>query len=347
MLKKQKLYTNSEIAEFLTNIATAYEIKRKNFFRIVSYQNAAETIISHSKPIQELWEKDKKSLDELPGIGQSILEKIDYLFTHNKPHPYIQRAFKNIHPAVFTFTKINGVGPKIAYKLTKSLIFSKKPLKALDQLTKYAKEGKIRNLSTFGDRSEKAILENTLAFLGKTKRLEYDQASQIAMDIISYLKEKFSDVEFVPLGSLRRHAETVGDIDIAAKSDLTQEILNRFVLYPNNIQTIVKGPKKASIRIYRDTRVDLMVQPQSFGSLIQHFTGSKQHNILLRRYAQNLGFSVSEYGIKELSTQKLFTFENETDLYHFLKLEYIKPEKRVGENEIELAYKWYNSKVKI
>ena len=207
---------------------------------------------------------------------------------------------------------------------------------ALNQLVKYAQNGKIRNIARLGKKSEQSILQNTLNFLGQSQRLTFDQANQIAQNIITYLNQKFPDVEFIPLGSLRRHTPTVGDIDIAAKSDRTEEILNHFILYPDNIQTISKGDKKASIRIYHDIRVDLMVQPKkSFGSLIQHFTGSRRHNILIRKYAQNLGLRVSEYGIKDLKTGKLHTFENETDVYKFLKLKYVEPEKRVGENEIK------------
>jgi DNA polymerase (family 10) len=348
MLAKKKIYTNNEIAELLTNIATAYEIKKKNFFRIVSYQNAAETILTYPKPIQEVWEKDRKLLDNIPSIGEHIMEKLDYLFKYNKYHPDIIKAFKGIHPAVFTFTKINGIGPRIAYVLTRNLKFSEKPLKALDQLMNYAKEGKIRGLPRFGQKSEQAILENTLHFLGQHRRLDFKEANEIAQNIINYMKKKFPDVEFIPLGSLRRHSATVGDIDIAAKSENTEDILSYFVSYPNNIQTISKGPKKASIRIYHDIRVDLMVQPpKTFGSLVQHFTGSRQHNILLRRYAQSMGLSVSEYGIKDLNTGKNYTFENEVDLYNFLKLAYIEPDKRVGEFEIDEAQKWYNKKVKV
>ncbi len=348
MADKAKIYSNAEIAEFLTNIATAYQIKKKNFFRIVSYQNAAETILTYPKPVQEVWEKNREELENVPSIGEHIMEKLDYLFKYNKYHPQVEKAFKGIHPAVFTFTKINGVGPKMAYVITNNLEFSEEPLEALDQLIKYCKEGKIRDLPRFGQKSENLILENTLHFLGQHRRMTYEEANNIARGVIDYLKKDFPEVEFIPLGSLRRHSPTVGDIDIAAKSTRTEEILNCFITYPNNVQTITKGPKKASIRIYHDIRVDLMVQPkESFGSLLQHFTGSRQHNILLRRYAQEIGLSISEYGIKDLNTGELHTFENETDLYHFLKLEYIEPEKRLGENEIEESKKWYNKKIKV
>jgi len=339
MYRFTKTYSNAEIAEYLTNVATAYEIKNKNYFRIVSYQNAADIIQNYPKSIYEIWQKDKKLLDDIPGVGSTILGKLDYLFTKDKYHPGHIRAFAGIHPAVFILTKINGIGPKIAHKLATNLKFSKTdPIKILERLISYAKKGKIRNLETFGQKSEDSILKNTLNYLGRQKRLDLKSAQKIANNLITYLKKSFTNTEFIPLGSLRRLAPSIGDIDIAAKSDKAENIINHFVNYPLNIHTISKGPKKASIKIDHDIRLDLMVQPpKSFGSLLQHFTGSKIHNIKLRRYALTLGFSLSEYGIKNLKTGKIYTFETEKEFYNFLKLAYIEPQFRVGESEIETA----------
>lgn len=343
----KKIYSNEEIAEFLQNIATAYEIKRKNIFKTISYQNAAETVISYSKPIQEIWQNNPKDLDNIPNIGPNILEKLDYLFRYNKYHPHIVKAFKNIHPTVFAFTKINGIGAKIARKLTKKLKFSDNPEKALSQLIDYAKNGKIRNIPKFGQKSEQSILINTLNFLGLQKRMSLKVAQTISQEIIKYLHLKFPKLEIIPLGSLRRLSPTVGDIDLAVKSSKSQIILNHFVNYPQKIQIINKGNQKASILIRDNIRVDLNVQPaKNFASLIQHSTGSKNHNIILRKYALNMGFSISEHGIKNLKTGKMNTFENEEKLYNFLKLCYIEPINRIGEKEIEIAQKCYNKKVK-
>lgn len=344
----KKAFTNSKIAEFLNNIAIAYEIKNKNRFRIISYQNAADNILTYPESIYEIWQKDKKLLDQVPGIGESILKKLDYFFTHQKPSPKVIKILESIHPAIFVLTKINGIGPKIAYKLTQNLKFnSKDPIKLMDKLVEYAQKHKIKNIDSLGKKSENQILENTLNYLGRKNRMDYKTASSIAQKIIKYLKNKFPDIDFIPLGSLRRCSKTIGDIDIAAKSQNTNEIVNHFVKYPENLQTIIIGPKKASIKIKNDVRIDIMVQPpKSFGSLLQHFTGSRQHNILLRRYAIKLGYSLSEYGIKNLKTGKINTFENEKDFYNFLKLCYIEPCDRLGEDEIETAQKCYNKNVR-
>lgn len=329
-------FTNSQVAEFLQNIATAYEIKQKNRFRIVAYQNAAETILTYPENLYELWLKDPKNPDLIPNIGPAILKKIDYLFKTGKIYPPTQKILSSLHPAIFTFEKINGIGPLIAYKLTQNLKFSKNPQKALDQLINYAKKDKIKNLPTFGEKSQKMILDNTLSFLGRNKRMSLKEAQSVANRIISYLKKYFPKIEFVTLGSLRRQQSTVGDIDIAAAANNSQKIITQFLEYPQSVQTIIRGQDKASLRLLHDIHVDLMIKPKSgFGALLQHFTGSRQHNIILRRHALKLGYSLSEYGIKDLKTGKLHLFDNEVDFYKFLKLNYIPPQKRLGEGELD------------
>ncbi|HBP51193.1 MAG: polymerase beta family protein [Candidatus Shapirobacteria bacterium GW2011_GWE1_38_10] len=331
-----KNFNNSQVFEYLTNIATAYEIKNKGRFRIVAYENAADTALTYPENLYELWRKNPNSLDSIPNIGPSILKKIDYLFRYQKPYPKLKIIFKNIHPAVFTFTKINGIGPLIAHKLTQTLKFSKNPTKALDQLISYCQKGKIKNIPSFGEKSEESILNNTLSFLGRQSRMPLKKAQILADKIIQYLHHRFPNIEFIPLGSLRRQSDSVGDIDIAAAAVNSQEIIDYFLQYPDIIQVIAEGKNKASLRLLHDIHVDLMIKPpSSFGSLLQHFTGSRQHNILLRRHALKLGYSVSEYGIKDLKTGIIHQFDNEKKFYNFLHLKYIPPKDRLGELELE------------
>lgn len=331
-----KSFSNAQIAEYLTNIATAYEIKKKGRFQIVAYENAADTVLTYPESLFDLWLKDPKNLDSVPNIGPSILKKIDYLFKLGKAYPSLKTVFKNIHPVVFTFTKINGIGPLIAHKLTQNLKFSKDSTKALDQLIVYCQKHKIRDFPSFGEKSEESILNNTLSFLGRQKRMSLKDAQKLAAKIIRYLHHRFPNLEFIPLGSLRRQSATVGDIDIACASTHSTDIINYFLNYPEIVQVIAHGKDKASLRLLHDIHVDLMIKkPDSFGALLQHFTGSRQHNILLRRHALKLGFSLSEYGIKDLKSGKIHRFNNEKDFYNFLNLQYIPPQERVGEGELE------------
>lgn len=327
--------SNEQVAEYLTNIATAYEIKHKTRFQIIAYENAADTALTYPENLYDLWKKDPKLIDNVPNIGPSICKKINYLFKYGKPYPSLTKVFKNIHPVVFTFTKINGIGPLIAEKLTVNLKFSKKTDKALEQLVEYCQKGKIKNIPSFGEKSEASILDNTLSFLGRKNRMPFAKALKLANHIINYLHQKFPDVNFISLGSLRRLSSTVGDIDIAAASNKSKEIILFFLNYPESLQTISFGKNKASIRLLHDVHVDIMVKPKSsFGALLQHFTGSRQHNILLRKHALKLGYSLSEYGIKDLKNNKMHKFVDEEKFYNFLNLRYIPPEKRLGENEL-------------
>ena len=333
---KSKTFTNAQVAEYLTNIATAYEIKNKGKFRIIAYENAADTIVSYPESIFKLWKKDPQLLDSVPHIGPSILKKIDYLFRFNQPYPQLKTVFKNIHPAIFTLTKINGIGPLIAYKLTKNLQFSTDPQKILEELVQYCQNHKIENIPAFGQKSQESILNNTLSFLNRQPRLLLSEAQVLSQKIINYLQTEFPHLEFYPLGSLRRLSPTVGDIDIAAKSSQSLEIIDYFLQYPGSVQTLAKGKNKASFKLLHDIRIDLMIKPAAaFGSLLQHFTGSRQHNILLRQYALKLGYSLSEYGIKDLKTGRLYHFSTEEDFYHFLHLKMIPPSERLGEDELE------------
>lgn len=331
-----KDFSNLQVSEYLSKIATVYEIKNKDRFRIMAYQNAADTIQNYPEKLFNLWQKDPKNLDYVPHVGPSILKKIDYLFKTGKIYPSLKKVFIDIHPAVFTFEKINGIGPLVAHKLTQTLKFSRNSIKALDQLIAYCQKGKIRNIPSFGEKSEESILNNTLSFLGRQKRMSYKKAKDLSDKIISYLQSRFPETNFIPLGSLRRHSDTIGDIDIATASNKSSEIIDHFLKYPDIIQIIARGKNKASIRLLHDVHIDLMIKPaSSFGALLQHFTGSRQHNILLRRHALKLGYSLSEYGIKEIKTGILHKFSDEKSFYSFLKLKYIPPEKRVGGVELE------------
>ncbi|MFA6518565.1 MAG: nucleotidyltransferase domain-containing protein [Candidatus Shapirobacteria bacterium] len=329
-------YSNQQVATYLQNIATVYTILQKGHFRIVAYENATDTILNYPENLYTLWLKDPKQLDAVPNIGPSILKKIDYFFKYGKLYPSLKPLFKKIHPAVFAFTPINGVGPLIAQKLAQHLRFSHTPSLALDQLIKYAQTGKIRKIPGLSEKSEKLILDNTLSFLGRQNRMPYKTALKLANQIIAYLHQKFPKIEFMPLGSLRRQSDTVGDIDLATATDNPKPIIDYFLAYPKSVETITSGKNKASLRLLHDVHVDLMIKPpSSFGSLLQHFTGNKLHNILLRKHALKLGFSLSEYGIKNLKTGKIKRFSTEVNFYNFLGLKFIPPQYRLGKSEIE------------
>ncbi|OGM86788.1 hypothetical protein A2614_00205 [Candidatus Woesebacteria bacterium RIFOXYD1_FULL_40_21] len=316
--------TNLEIAELLRAVAAAYQLKNadKNKFKIIAYQRAADAVEHASSELKDLW--DDKKLEEVPGIGKSIAEHLDELFRTGKSK-HFEEVMEGLPPSMFDLMKVPGVGAKTGYKLAKEL-----GIKSLGELEKAAKTGKIKGIPN--------ILKSIEETKGRTRRLLLPYASQIADSLVEWLKTEPSVKEAVALGSLRRKAATVGDIDIAVATNNPQKVMEHFTKYPKAQRVLEKGEASASIIVPGDIQVDLMVQsPDSFGALLQHFTGSKHHNIALREYARSLSpsLSLSEYGIR--ISEKLRKFTTEEEFYKFLGLDYIPPELREDSGEIEAS----------
>lgn len=313
-MASEKEFTNLEIAELLRDVAASYQLqdenKRslasktgKNKFRIIAYERAADAIEHASSELKDLWDEGK--LKDVPGVGESIAGHLDELFkTGHVKH--FEKIMKDYPKIMFRLLKIQGIGPKTALKIVS--------------------EGNI----------PKEVKEELKEIESKTKRHLLPYAWERASEVIDWLKKIKEAKRVDPLGSLRRKASTIGDIDIAVATDNSSEVINHFTKFPKAQKILEKGEKTASISLPGDVQVDLMVQPQeSYGSLLQHFTGSKHHNIALREYALKKGLSVSEYGVRNIRTKKLKNLRTEKELYNYLGLEYIPPELREDAGEIE------------
>ncbi|PIP74336.1 MAG: DNA polymerase III [Candidatus Levybacteria bacterium CG_4_9_14_3_um_filter_35_16] len=335
--------SNQQIAELFRNVAAAYSIKdeRKYYFQIIAYHRAADAIDNSTTEIKDLF--DQKSLQSLPGVGTSIKSHIEELLKTGKVSRF-KWVFENIPEAVFPLLKIPSFGPKRAYKLVKTFGLGN-PESVVDDLEKIAKENKISPLAGFGEKSQNDILRAIKEYKeGKSKqrRMTLPFAAELAKKITDFLIEDPNVLQVSALGSLRRMVSTIGDIDIAVASNNSEKVINHFVSYPYKERIIEKGNSSASILISGGYQVDLMVQPvKSFGSLLQHFTGSKDHNIHLRELAIKKGLSLSEKGIKKIKDPKagLATYSTEKDFYNALGLDLIPPEMRENTGEIELAAK--------
>jgi len=333
--------SNQEIAKILRNVAAAFTIKNEKKFRfqIIAYQKAADSIGNLTSELKDLYRENK--LELLPGIGVSIRSHLIELFKTGRVK-HFEWALRGIPKSVFVLLDIPSFGPKKAYKLVKSLGLTN-PQKVISELEAKAKKGKIASIPGFGEKSQNDILRAINEYktgVGKTTRMTLPYAQEIAEKILNYLKKNKYVLKAEPLGSLRRRMPTVGDIDIAVSSNNPREVINYFVSYPYKDRIIEKGTITASILVSGGKQIDLMVQPpESFGSLLQHFTGSKAHNIALREYALKKGFSLSEYGIKNLKTKKLQTYKDEESFYRSLGLDWIPPELRENTGEIERAQK--------
>ncbi len=334
--------SNQEVAELLRNVAAAYTIKNEKKFRfqIIAYQKASEAISNLTSEIQEFYHEDKLNL--LPGVGVTIRNHLQELLKKGKVR-HFEWVLKGIPKSVFPLLDIPSFGPKKAYRLVKE--FKLKDSKTvIDDLEKIGKQDKIAKLEGFGEKSQSDIVRAISEFRlgkGKTTRMTLPYAMEIADKIVAYLKKSKYVLKAEPLGSLRRRMSTIGDIDIAIASKNPKGVISYFISYPYNERTIEQGDVTASMLVSGGRQIDLMVQPpESFGSLLQHFTGSKDHNIALREMAIKNSLSLSEYGIKKMRGKKeIEKFDTEEKFYSALGMDWIPPEIRENKGEIELALK--------
>ena len=335
--------SNREIAKLLTNVATAYTIKNEKKFRfqIIAYLKASEAISGLNGELIEFYKEDK--LDAIPGIGPTLKSHLVELFKKGKVK-HFDWVFKGIPKSVFVLTDIPTFGPKKAFRLVSEFKLND-PITVIEDVEKLAGENKISKLEGFGEKSQEDIVRAIEEFKlgkGKTTRMTLPYAFEIAQKLTDYLKaNKFVD-KVEALGSLRRRASTIGDIDFAIATKNPPKVIDYFVAYPHKERIIEKGDVSASILVSGGRQIDLLIQPEdSFGSLLQHFTGSKNHNIHLREYALKKGLSLSEYGIKNLKSKNkaLQKYAQEEDFYHAIGFQWIPPELREDTGEIELAIK--------
>lgn len=348
--------TNNEVAKLLREVAAAYTVsdEKKYRFQILAYQRAADVVEKLSSEVYELWSEGK--LEDISGIGSSIASHLNELFATGKVK-HFDEIKRKAPPELFPLLAIPKIGPKTAVKLINSLKI-KNADQAIDLVEKAGGEGKIAVIPTFGEKSQKEILQAISEFRQgrqKTSRMVLPYAYEIAQKVLTHLK-KCPDVQKIePLGSLRRMVSTTGDIDIAVASDHPQKVIDWFVKYPYAERVIEKGDHTASFLTSGSRQIDLMVQPaNAWGSLLQHFTGSKDHNVKLRSRAITFGLSVSDYGIKITDKKKvkkdwlkyytknnlnknlgLYVFDDEKTFYHAQGLKWIEPELREDQGEIE------------
>ena len=320
---------NLEVAELLNEIADYLEFQNEPF-KIRAYRKAALVIEGLSEDITQVW-KDG-NLEELPGIGEGIAKKIDD-FLRNGKSKYLEELKKSTPVNVEELGSIAGVGPKTIMKLYKHL-----KVKILADLERVAKQGKIRKIEGLGPTVEQNILKS-IEFAKRTKqRVPLGFALSSAEEVAEMLKSCKDVVRTSIAGSARRMKETIGDVDILATSKAPEKVIDFFIKMPNVAQVLAKGPTKSSIRLKEGIQVDLRVMNDKiFGAALLYFTGNKEHNIILRRIAIEKSLKLSEYGLFDKKTNKSVAGKTEEDVYKKLGLEYIEPEMREDEGEIELA----------
>ncbi len=301
--------TNLKIAELLRNVASSYQYHDPNKykFQIIAYNRAADSIEHATSELKDLWDDGK--LNDIPSIGKSIAEHLDEIFRTGKSK-HFEELMKDIPEDAFTLMILPKVGLKTAMKMMTELPKS--------ELTIKIKE------------AEK--------LKSKIKRHLLPYAESIASEVVDWIISGGNVEKIETLGSLRRKSATVGDIDIAVATNKPLEVIERFVNYPKKQKVIEKGTVTSSLLLPGDVQVDILVMnPEAFGNALQHFTGSKFHNIALREHSLKKGWSMNEHGIKNVKSGKTISIKTEKELYEFLDLKYIPPELREDTGEIEAA----------
>ena len=328
---------NKAIAGILYETADLLEIDGQDSFRIRSYRNAAQAIEALPQQISELINEPKKIL-EIPGIGKGMLVNMQEMFREGKLAVHAD-LLKKYRPSMLDLLKVQGLGPK-----TIASIWSAYQVCDLEGVEKLAREGKIRILPRMGEKHEAKLLKAIEDYRRIAGRFLLDAAERESQKIVDHLKN-FPGVEKVtPAGSLRRGRETVGDLDIlvtgkACCDDAEREkLVEHIIKLPGLMEIIARGENKVSFRLRGGLQVDVrLLPPESFGAAMQYFTGSKAHNVALRQRALKMGFTLSEYSLARLEDQKVAAGKTEQEIYAILKLDYIPPELRENQGEIDAA----------
>ncbi len=322
---------NSQVAKVFQDVADLLELKRENVFKIRAYQKAARIIEHYPRELEAMIEEGE-DLESIPGVGGAIAKKAAELITTGEL-AYYENLKAESPQGITNLLDIPGIGPKTASKLSSELGIS-----SVDELERAINDGRVGKLFRLGEKTADNILHQIQALRRKDQRIPIGEALPIVEQIIADLRAIPGVKNLTPAGSLRRFQETVGDIDLMGTADEPKEVIDAFLALPLVRQVLAQGSTKASVVVSGGLQVDLrMVEHDSFGSLLQYFTGGKQHNISLREKWRKRGLKLSEYGITVVATDQLERFATEEEFYRRLGMQYVPPEIREAQGEIEKA----------
>lgn len=327
--------TKSEIVGILNEIAELLELTGENPFKVRAYQNAARTLEGHTEEVAALVNSGK--LGDLPGFGEALVEKVTTLVTTGKLK-YYDDLKKKVPHGLLEMMRIPGLGPKKAKSLYDHL-----KIDSVEKLEKACKDGKVAKVEGFGEKSQQKILEGIEHQKKYAERHLYDEAFLAAAALVEKLKKRKDVSECEIAGSLRRHRETIGDLDILVSSKDPEAVMEFFTTMPEVETVLGHGPTKSSVTLKTSgIQVDLrVISEKEFPFALHYFTGSKEHNIVMRQRAQDMGMKLNEYGLfKETGKKEIpVPCKNEAEIFKKLNLDYIPPEIREGMGEIEAAEK--------
>jgi len=323
---------NQELAQVFDNIGDLLEIKGEIIYKVLAYRRAAESLRGFGQDVNVAWKAGK--LRDIPGVGQAIAEKIDELLLTGKLEFY-EKLKRDIPEGLIEVLAVPDVGPKKA-----ALFWKKLNITTVAELAAAARAGKLRQLPGLGEKSEAKVLAGIESLARRAKgRWPLGQAWPLAQEILAFLRELPGVEQAEAAGSLRRMKSTIGDLDFLVAAKNAETVMAAFVGHPLVVRVLGQGPTKSSVEFSNGLQADLRVLPAArWGTLLQYFTGSKEHSVKLRELALRKGLSLSEHAFTSVTDPEQETLcATEAEVYRTLGLPLIPPELREDRGEIEAA----------
>ena len=332
---------NTQIADVINRVADLLEIKGTNPFRLRAYRNVVRTLRDLPESAEAILADPQRDLTDIKGIGKDLAEKIATIAATGTL-PLLEELLQEIPESVLSILRIPGLGPKKA-----AVLYNDLKITTLDQLQAACEAHQVAELKGFGEKTEQTILAGIPLAARAEQRIYWAKADEIAQVLLEHLRNCKSLQQIEVAGSYRRGRETIGDLDLLVVSDDHDEVMDRLADFDAVEQTIGRGDTKMSIRLAGGLQVDLRVVPaESFGAALQYFTGSKDHNVILRGMAKSRGLKINEWGVFRVAEGKdganggdneYIAGRTEEEVYAAIDLPYFPPEIREARQEFEWA----------
>jgi len=324
---------NRDFARILYETGDLMEIAGEDGFRIRSYRNGASAIEGYPERISDILADPERKVTDIPGIGKglaAVLKEIDAHGSFDKRDELL-RKFPS---CALDFLKIQGLGPKSI-----ALLFEHFQIQTMDELEQLCRDQKLRTLPRMGAKLEEKVLRSIMQYKERSGRFLLSFADNTAKELTAWLSGVEGIEAITPAGSLRRGRETIGDLDLLVTGPNAAAVLERVAAHPKVQEVLGRGANKTSVKFGREgLQVDVRaLEHATFGAGMQYFTGSKEHNVALRQRAIRMGFKLSEYGLFRAEDETRVAGETEGGIYQALGLDWIPPELRENQGEIELA----------
>lgn len=323
---------NPEIARTLEEVADILEIQNANTFRIRAYRNAVRTVETVTVPLRR-WVEERKALTDLPGIGKEMASHIQEM-VETGTLGFRDELLAEVPRSLIELMRLPGLGPKKARRVWDEL-----QIGSVDELETAAKEGRIATLSGFGAKSQEKILAGIAEYRQQGSRFLLNEAERAVEPLLAWLRG-IPEVERLEVaGSYRRRCETVGDVDLLAIASEPVPVMEAFRAYAQVDKILMAGETRSTVVLGSGLQVDLRVVPaECYGAALVYFTGSKEHNVKLRRRAVEKGLRISEYGVFQVDGEgTCIAGREEADVYATVGLAWVPPELREDHGEIELS----------